>query len=215
VLIHQGQYDKAHSSIRRAIRLDRISPQPRIVLAELRAARRNYRGAERALNKALARAPNSPQVFWAFCKLYEKQGKTDQSVACMKKIFALNPTNAKIHIRISNQYNKAGRLAEATQALLTALALEPLPATYHNLSEVLDAQSLKAEAIAAMSAACKLDPDNKEYRLRLAKLAAGNAVETTAVPNIRVEPASRSNLSIPARSIVDRIRRFLRASKDR
>ena len=211
VLMKRLQYNDARSSLRRAIRLNRRSPQPRIVLAQLLAERGKYRGAQRALTGALRRAPKFPQVLWALCNLSEDQGKVDQALAYARKILELDQTNAKIHIRIANLCKMAGRLHDAEMALRTALALQPLPATFQLLSEMMSGQSRRTEAIAAMMEACRLDPENLGYRTRLANLNARKDVSAAAAAN--KENAPIATQQVP--NFSDRIRFLWRAFKNR
>jgi protein O-GlcNAc transferase len=208
VLLQQCFYDDAYSSLRRALRLDRKNLEPRILLAELLALRGDYRGAEKSLAKAHAFAPKSPRVLWALAKLFEEQGKTDKAVECTKKILERDPNNTGIHVRISNQYRKAGRLDEAEQMLRTALTLQPAPAIYQNLSHILEARSRRTEALAAMSEACRLDPENRAYRVRLADLTASNAASVTGPSTKAPEPAAQQELPVPEPRLLDRIRVF-------
>jgi tetratricopeptide (TPR) repeat protein len=175
VFIQQCFYDEAHSSLRQAIRLDRKNTEPLILLAELLILQSDCRGAEKSLLKAHSLAPKSTRVLWALAKLFEDQGNTDKAVEYTRKILALDPMNAGVHIRVSNQYKKAARLDEAEEALRAALALQPAAAIYQNLSLILEARSRRSEALAAMAEACRLDPENRAYRARLAALGASNA----------------------------------------
>ncbi len=211
VLIHQCCYDEALSSIKRAIRLNRKHPQPHIVLAELYSAQRKYRRAESALKKALQLAPKSQQIHWALCKLFEETGDVDKAMACASEILKLHPKNARVQVQLANQYKKMGRLEEAERAFRAALALEPLPATYSSLSQVLAARSQRADATAAMTEACRLDPDNKSYKGRLANLTAGGGDGVPEPPSVVPRRTSLSQaLTTPTQS-VSKWRTFLRA----
>ena len=211
VLLEQGWFDDAHSSLLCAIRLDRKYPRPRELLAKLLTVKGDYRGAERSLVKALALVPDSYSVLGSLAKVLEEQAKTDEAIACIKKLLAIDSRNPRLHIRISNQYRRAGRLAKAEQAIRTALALEPNPATYCSLSDILGAQSRTTEALAAISEACRLDPENQTYRAHLAHLTANNAAGVTGPLNKSV--VAQSNTSGPPPSVFRRIRLFLRRSK--
>ncbi len=206
VFIQQCFYDDAQSSLRQAIRLDRNNLEPHILLAELLTLQGDNRGAEKSLAKAHALAPQSTRVLWALVKLFEEQGKTDKAVEYTKKILAHDPLNTGVHIRISHQYKKAGRLADAEEALRTALILQPAPAIYQNLSLILEARSRRTEALAAIAEACRLDPENRAYRARLAALGASNAGTVSDHSTTGPEPAAQQELPVRGPRLVDRVR---------
>ncbi|MGA2190029.1 MAG: tetratricopeptide repeat protein [Steroidobacteraceae bacterium] len=210
VFIQQCFYDDAHASLHQAIRLDRKNIEPHILLAELLVLQGDPRGAEKSLAKAHALAPQSPRVLWALAKLFEEQGKTDKAVEYTRKILALDPTNTGVHIRISTQYKKAGRLGEAEEALRAALLVQPTAAIFQNLSLILEARSRSADALAAMSEACRLDPGNRAYRARLADLSAGKTAGA-GVPGPSEkgpEPAARPESPPREARLIDKLRAF-------
>lgn len=211
VLVRQCFYEQAYKSIRRAIRLNPKHPQPRIVLAELYSAQKKSRRAESALNKARKLAPNSQQILWALCKLYEDQGRTEKAMACVKRIISLDPANPKVQVLVANQCKKLGRLEEAEQALRAALALRPLAATYNSLSQVLMARSRRTDALAALTEACRLDPDNKAYQSRLAKMTSGSGDDDPESPIKATGPASSDDTRPPSTSPIGRWRMILEA----
>lgn len=182
--LRNNNLQDAQSSLRRAIRLDPRNPHPRILLGELLAKKGKYRRAARSVTRALALVPTSHKALMTLASLLEAQGQTDKAVACLKRILARDPKNAEIAIRISNQYMRAGRLDEAEQTLRHALALQPVSAIYQHLSEVLAAQSRTADGIAAMTEACRLEPENQKYRVKLSELIESGAAGVPGPPMI-------------------------------
>jgi predicted Zn-dependent protease len=115
-------------------------------------------------------------------------------------------------MRIGSQFWKAGRLGDAEQAIRAALSLQPNPNGYNTLSQILDSLSRKGEAISAMREACKLDPENKMLRTRLAKLTASSVTPSGVgtAPSHSSESSIRATLAAPPPGVLDRIRTFLR-----
>ncbi len=213
VLIKYNLFDDALQSVRRAIRLGRKNPRARIVLGELRAAQGNYRGAEKALAKALALAPKSRHALGVLSKILAAQGKTDEAIACTKKLLELDPNNPKAHIRISNQYKQAGRFEEAEQVLKAGAALQASDAESDGFDDIVGDEDHRTEEVAAMSAACRLDPENEEYRVQLAKLISSNAVGVPG-PNKGPVRAMQGNLLLSTgRRLIDTVRLFWRGKK--
>jgi len=207
VLLEQGWVKEAHPVLRRAIRLDRKSARAREVLGKLLARKGRYGAAERSLTKAHALDPDSRSALAYLAKLLEEQGKTDKAIACSKKILALDPSDAESHVRISRQYQRTGRLDEAEQAIRAALALQPSAEYCNRLSHILGAQSRACEAVAAMSEACRLDPESQVFRSRLADLAATNGASETPGKE-GAGPAIQRNLAASPRGLIEKIRFF-------
>jgi len=95
--------------------------------------------AELRLEQFVLQYPQFPGAFVNLAILYERDGRTEESLAALEQALAIDPEHAAANHRLGMVLRKLGRFEEAEQAYLRALAREPNYALAHrNLGILLD-----------------------------------------------------------------------------
>jgi eukaryotic-like serine/threonine-protein kinase len=152
-------------------KLGASEPEPAVVLAALgRAylakhrltARREW--ADRAADvceRALALAPDAPEVMLTLGTLRGTTGHHSQAVRALRRALRLRPEQAEAWVALSHSWDALGRTREAEQACRRAIALRPSWwSTWAWLGYLQFAHGRYAEAVASFRRVVELTPDS-------------------------------------------------------
>ncbi len=116
----------AREAANRAIELDENLAQGWLALGYVKMTRDwDWRGAERAFEKALALAPGNADVLVALSELSSKLGHQDQALALNLRAVELDPLNRFAYSRLGARLARAGHWQEAQASGRKVLELQP------------------------------------------------------------------------------------------
>lgn len=122
-----------------------------------------------ALQPALARYPEHPEVLRLHAGILNLQGNFPAARAAMERAVALRPLDALYRNTLGTILGSAGDLDAAIVALRRACELQPdLADAWYNLGLMLIRCVRNVEAVEALRKAVELDPDNTDARALLA-----------------------------------------------
>ncbi len=146
--------------------------------------RANYRDAEKAYEKILAKAPNNLYALSNMGVVRFRSGKLQLAEETFKKAIAIAPEDAFSHCTLGIIYYSAAKYDDAVQSLTKALALQPKNATAHNYLGITASQKGWQEAAHNhLETATAIDPNYADAFFNLAVVYA-----TQQPPN---KPAAR------------------------
>lgn len=131
--------------------------------------RENYREAEKAYEKILAKAPNNLYALSNMGVVRFRSGKLQLAEETFKKAIAIAPEDAFSHCTLGIIYYSAAKYDEAVQSLTKALALQPKNATAHNYLGITASQKGWQEAAHNhLETATAIDPNYADAYFNLA-----------------------------------------------
>ena len=126
--------------------------------------------ARQALDKAKAEHASEPTLMYAAAEGYARIGDKEQKLACALLAADSTPTTLQGRLAAAQAMILLGRTAEAEKLLLEELAREPQhPGINYALGEIYARAGRNLQAIERFSEAVRLDNDNEQYRLSLAR----------------------------------------------
>jgi len=134
--------------------------------------RGNYPAAVQLINKSLAIAPDDFSAWQNLGNIHSGRGRWQEAIACYRRALKIKPKSATLQKNLGVALRNCGQLDEAENCLREAMALTPTadPDLYYSLSEVLVQGGRLEEALAPMSEAVKLKPDNAEFQRLLGQI---------------------------------------------
>lgn len=134
--------------------------------------RGNYPAAVQLINKSLAIAPDDFSAWQNLGNIHRGRGRWQEAIACYRRALTLKPKSATLQKNLGVALRNCGQLDEAENCLREAMGLTATadPDLYCSLSEVLLQGGRPEEALAPMSEAVKLKPDNAEFQGKLAQI---------------------------------------------
>ncbi|HEY6986278.1 MAG TPA: sulfotransferase [Rhodanobacteraceae bacterium] len=116
--------------------------------------------AERALESALALAPDHPEALRLMATVLHKRGRLPEAIEMLKRAHARQPDDALVLHHLAASLMQAGQLAIALPMLRRACELAPeLGSAWMNLGTGLDMAGLYEESEAAFRRAVQCDPN--------------------------------------------------------
>jgi predicted CXXCH cytochrome family protein len=146
----------------RAVRLEAAAALAGVPPDALPAASRAAEGRATAeLAAALALNADRPEAHLSLAAMYAKQGAPDRAEAELQRARSIDPAFAPASVNLADLYRLQGRDPAAESVLREALTRTPrAPALWHALGLVLVRERRLSEAIDALGAAARLDPDD-------------------------------------------------------
>ena len=117
----------AESAARRAIQLDSTLASPHRVLGEIRMGYyRDWPGAEREFQRAIALAPSSPEGYAAYARFLLAMGRADSALAIGRRAALLNPLSPEAEEQLGWLYLHTRELDQAREVLSRAIQRDSL-----------------------------------------------------------------------------------------
>ena len=213
-LMRAGDLAKAESSLRRAIRLDpKVSPY-HASLGALLMQQCFYEEAQASLNRAIRLDRKHPMARLYLAELLAMRGDMRGAEKTLKKARARAPHSIPVLAALCKLYEGQERTEEAIVCARALIECQPKNAAYHfRLSNQLGKAGRLDEALAVLSEASKLDPENRAYRAMTSKLTASVAGGQVAEPSKESAPAPRGASPAPKTGLFERVRLLWRAGK--
>lgn len=117
VALEPADLDRARDAYRRSLELDPWHLEARLNLARLLHDTERHAPAERHLELAAARHPNSAAVAFQRALLWEDMGRTEASIEAFEHAIALDPTHKGAHLNLSRLLERLGESQRALQVL--------------------------------------------------------------------------------------------------
>ena len=165
--IREGKYPDAIVSLEKACQLLPDNVDLRLQLGEacLVVADKNDE-AKASLEKAMALGDNSPQLWFAFGLVYEREKKFKESLDAYEVARKMDPANGTYWAHAADLQRVNGHMDEALQDAQEALRVAPDNAEcYMILGAVYQTQKRIKEASEAYQKALALNPDTKDARV--------------------------------------------------
>jgi len=126
----------------------------------------NIGHAQRCLQRAADLAPDSVAILSHLANVLVLKKDTDSALELARKLVALNPGAAEVHLFLGNLYASTGQLDNAEHCIRAALERAPGMAAAHLLLArvLLAGRRQLAGAHAAVSNALLLEPENTQAR---------------------------------------------------
>jgi tetratricopeptide (TPR) repeat protein len=121
----RGDVARAEASLRRAIAVDGLSPQPKVNLATLVARRGDPAEAERLLREVVGAYPDLPEAAYSLGLLVAEHGSIDEAAELLARAASAMPNELRASYNAGLALAQAGRDTEAEAMLRHALALDP------------------------------------------------------------------------------------------
>ena len=151
-----------------------------------RAMRGETAGAMQDAEVALARTPTDADTAALVASLYQRQGRTDESLAVLQRAAAASPGNVGLRVILAQALAGAGRGGEAEQQLLEVVAIEPREIRHrYRLAQFYVLQKNVDAAEKALRAAVAAAPEAVEPKLALANLIAAQRSFETGEKSLR------------------------------
>ena len=159
---------EAEQSFERAAAALPSFTQAHLGVADVRIARKDYRGALAALYKGQHDAPNEPVLYDREGQVWQTLGDPARATAAFERVAALAPKDALVRWRLGEIALTAGQPERALTLFREATALDPDVADYWNsLGMALGGRGAHAEAASAFRQAVQRDATNARYAYNL------------------------------------------------
>ena len=173
-------FPKARQAAERALALDESLAAAHAVLAEIRQQYDwDFRGAQAAMQRALALAPKDAGVLLQAAQLEATWGRFAEALELDRRAAALDPLNPTAHFRIGMHAYFDGRPEEAVPALGKTLELHPTRPGPHWVLGLLHLQQARPES-ALREFEAESHPIFRRQGLALAHFALGPRAEADA-----------------------------------
>jgi tetratricopeptide (TPR) repeat protein len=133
--------------------------------------RREFGFADRALEEALAAAPDQPELLRLRAVTLHLRRRYAEAVALLRRAATLRPDDALIHNNLGSALGESGDLEGAVAAFERASEIEPeLAASWFNLGKARDALLQSRDSEAAYTRALAIDPAHQPARIMRANV---------------------------------------------
>lgn len=209
-LLKAGELSDAEAEVRTAIRLNPKTSAFHSSLAAILLQQCFYDEAHASLRRALRlnRKNLEPRILLA--ELLSLRGDHRAAEKELSRALKLAPKSPGVLWAFTKLFEHQGRTDKAVEYARKLIENDPGNISLHvRISKQYATAGRHEEALAAMSEACRLDPENRAYRKRLADLVARNA-PGAAVPLANApEPATQSKPGVPeTRRLGQKVRLF-------
>jgi len=132
---------------------------------------REFGFADRALEEALAIAPEHPELLRLRAVTLHVRRRYAEAIALLRRAAALRPGDALIHNNLGSALGESGDLEGAVAAFARASEIEPnLAASWFNLGKAHDALLRSSDSEAAYTRALAIDPAHQPARIMRANV---------------------------------------------
>ena len=119
-LWNQGSYSEATKQMEKVVRHPEVQAEQIVKLAWMHFEQNNYSPAQKYVSRALKENNEIADAWILQGKLYEIQGKSDQTLAAYHQAVFLAPENEKTQTLLAKQYLKLGKAQRALETAQTA-----------------------------------------------------------------------------------------------
>ncbi len=163
------QSEQAEQAFRRAGRLARGSPQPRLGVAASLLARGMRDPARSELRKTLEQFPGSADAWFNLGNLQRADLQLDEAARCFRKVLSIRPGDESACLNLAMVLTLGDRFAEAEAALRDFMSGHGATADLlNNLGQALRYQRRVDAALDCYRRAMDLDPGHRGARLNIA-----------------------------------------------
>lgn len=157
--LHQGELDKAHQALQRALQVDEAKFSTYLNLSSWAMRSRQPEQALAYADAAVARADNLYQTHLARARALVYLGRHEEAVESLQNAVRLNSRSPEPFAMLADQLVRLGRFDEAEQYYRDALSVAPdfFP-SYLGLARIYLAQGRRDDATAAVRQAADLAP---------------------------------------------------------
>jgi len=161
-----GRYLEAAEVLRKAVRLDRESPRPQLMLAYALWQGEQRADAIRALRRLIERSPGNADAWFNLGNFYRAERRLDEAVSAFRRAAQLQPGNAAAHVNLGYALVQAARFGDAEAAVRSSLESFPAePDLLVNLAQIQRATHRLSEALASLERCVALAPRHAGYRV--------------------------------------------------
>ena len=173
-----GRFAQAVELLRTAIRLDRDSPRPRLMLAYALSRAGETDDAVKVLRRVADAFPRNADVWFNLGNLYRTQHRLENALQAFERAAALRPEDPAPQVNLVYLLVRLGRFGGAEAAVRAALARFPSEADLLvNLAQIQRATHRLEGALATLDRCVALAPEHAGYLLTRA-IVLGEAGET-------------------------------------
>jgi len=167
-LVGLGRGREAEQSFARAIAALPSFTQAHVGLADVRMARKDWRGALAAVQQGQKDAPNEPILFDREGQIWQQLGDAAKAMAAYRRVAELAPKDALVRWRMGELLLSQGAADQALAQFRDATRLDPEVADYWNsLGMVLGGGGQHDRAADAFREAVRRAPQNARYAYNL------------------------------------------------
>jgi len=161
-----GRFVEAAEVLRKAVRLDRDSPRPQLMLAYALWQAGQRGEAILGLRRLAERAPGNADAWFNLGNFYRAERRLDEALAAFRRAVRLQPGNAAAQVNLIYVLVQAGRFEDAESAVRSALESFPAePDLLVNLAQIQRATHRLSEAMATLECCVALAPRHPGYRV--------------------------------------------------
>jgi TolB-like protein/Tfp pilus assembly protein PilF len=126
VMRPKAAYEQSSQAAQKALELDEMLPEAHAMIAVLRAADFDWKGAEREFRRALELDPKSEDVWGFYCGYYLlPMRRMDEAVAASQKALELNPLSPFLQVLHGGQHIRMHQYDQAIEHFHNALEVDP------------------------------------------------------------------------------------------
>ena len=164
--------ERAAGLFDRAIAASPALPQAHHNLGTVRLAQRNREEAETHFRRALEEWPEFAEAHYGLGEALEARGESEDALRHYRRAASVKPDFALAHFRVGNLLAKAGAEEASIRHYEAAIAAAPdfVPARF-NRAAVLARRGRTGEAATALERLLELEPDHREARELLSRIA--------------------------------------------
>lgn len=185
-----GQFDDAVRTLRAAMRLDRDTPRPRLLLAYALSCTGERDEAIRVLRRLIEQFPSNADAWFNLGNLLRANRAFERAAHAFRRACALQPSNENPHINLTLVLVQLGNFDEAEAALRESLVRFPNePDLLVNLAQIHRIKRRWDEALDLLDRCVCLAPKHAGYRVTraLARYDAGHTASALADLDLLIE----------------------------
>ena len=159
----KGDYQRAESEFKAAIKLDRRNADAYRELATTYGAMGRADQAEATYKQAIELRHDDWSSVKQLGVFYFNKNRFSEAERCFREVIRLTPDSAKAYSNLGGLYAQMGRYAEATVQVQKSISLAPTSDGYDNLGGLYYREGSYAQAAAQYQKAIDLAPTNSEF----------------------------------------------------
>lgn len=170
-LFAAGQTKQAERAYRKIVNRDPANIRAQSRLAAMALDRGTLDIARTALGAALSHAPDEPDLHQLLGRLLDAQGRAQEAISAFASAINLKPDHLGAHRGLAPLLHRQGRHQEARKSANIALTLAPKSVSLLLLlADIEEASKAPDAALAALTKAAQIDPDNVTTARRLSEV---------------------------------------------
>ena len=161
-----GRFPEAAEALRKAIRLDRDSPRPQLMLAYALWHSGEREQAIVALRRLIERSPGNAEAWFNLGNFYRAERRLEEAATAFRRAAHFQPTHAAAHVNLGYVLVQRGRFDEAEAAVRSSLESFPdEPDLLLNLAQIQRVTQRPGDALATLDRCVALVPRHPGYRV--------------------------------------------------